>query len=586
MRNGFSRSVSRTWVLILAAFALTAAGTTIASDSNKRRKPEKKIERVKGELVVRVKGKKGMSAVQSTDLVQRTLVAKLGKEALKSTVAFKTDTRFQLVRMTKDQDVSRAIQALESSGSIAYAEPNYVYRRQLVEASDRAPYWDGDVNDPEFEKLWGIRNSGQADSAGQVGTAGSDINVLPLWAQGHMGNRNIKVAVIDTGIEWSHPDLAGNLFTNAGESGDKAENGVDDDGNGFIDDTHGWNFVSNTRNSNDDHSHGTHCAGTIGALGNNGLGVVGVTWNVSLMPVKFLDASGGGTLAAAVESINYANMMGVQIMSNSWGGGGFSQALFDAIKATEAKGVLFVAAAGNEATDNDSTPGYPASYEVANVVSVAATDNLDKLASFSNYGKTKVHVSAPGVKIWSTVTGGGYKAFSGTSMATPHVSGIAALLMADFPQMTAVEVKDRLIRTSDFVPGIKKRSVSRGRVNAQAAYYNVDQVVSEPDPTGWKPIEKLVESPHPYELNKSYTFDIEHPGAKFIRVHFSKFSTENRYDTVTIVDSAGTEVESISGKHDDYTSEYATGSKLKITLKSDYVQADFGFIIDRIEVIE
>ena len=216
---------------------------------------------------------------------------------------------------------------------------------------------------------------------------------------------NVLVGVIDTGVDYNHPDLAANIWTNPGEI---AGNGIDDDGNGYIDDVHGYDFVNNDGDPMDDNGHGTHFSGTIGGVGNNGIGVAGVNWNVKIMALKFLDSGGSGSTANAVAGVQYATMMGVDVTSNSWGGGGFSQALYDAIDAAGAANIAFVAAAGNNGANNDTSPAYPAAYDLPNIISVAATDDNDELASFSNYGAASVDLGAPGVDILSTLPGNQY----------------------------------------------------------------------------------------------------------------------------------------------------------------------------------
>ena len=234
------------------------------------------------------------------------------------------------------------------------------------------------------------------------------------------------VAIIDTGIDYTHPDLAANIWTNPGEI---AGDGIDNDGNGYVDDVHGYDFVNNDGDPMDDHFHGTHTAGTVGAVGNNGVGVTGVNWQVKLMALKFLGASGSGSVSGAVSALEYAVTMGVRLSNNSWGGGGYSQALYDAIKNSQVIGHVFVAAAGNSGVNSDLQPAYPASYDLDNIISVAAIDSSDNLASFSNRGVVTVDLAAPGVAVLSTVLGGGYASYSGTSMATPHVTGAAALAL-------------------------------------------------------------------------------------------------------------------------------------------------------------
>ena len=285
-------------------------------------------------------------------------------------------------------------------------------------------------NDTYFNLEWGLHNTGQTIQ-GQVGIADADIDCPEAWDLS-TGNASFVIADIDTGMQWTHPDLDGNVWSNPGEI---AGNGIDDDGNGYIDDTRGWDFYSVDNNPDDGDGHGTHTAGTIGAEGNNGIGVVGVNWQCKIMPLRFLGPFGGST-SDAILAVNYAAAKGVRVSNNSWGGGGFSQGLFDAINAAKAVGHVFVAAAGNNGSNNDSSPFYPASYNLDNLISVAATDNRDNRASFSNYGAVSVDLGAPGVNVASTYTASGYAYLSGTSMATPHVTGVVALVEALNPSWT------------------------------------------------------------------------------------------------------------------------------------------------------
>jgi thermitase len=523
-------------------------------------------EHVPDELIVRLEGASGASANAETVSL---LNDKLGAGAIESVRPLATDPTLQKVRL-KSRSLVTALEALRADPSIEIAEPNFIYRHT------------GTPNDASFAQLWGMHNTAQRDNAGQVGKEGSDIDVVRAWDQGFRGDRRVIVAVIDTGIDWDHPDLMANLWTNPREI---AGNGKDDDANGFVDDIRGWNFVANTANSRDDNRHGTHCAGTIGGLGNNGVGVAGVNWQVSLVPVKFLDGSGSGTLENAVNAINYARTIGVHVMSNSWGGGGFSEALFKSIQATRDAGILFVAAAGNDGRNNDDVPTYPSTYDVDNIVSVAASDNQDKPASFTSYGRRTVHVAAPGVQIYSTTPNNGYAYLSGTSMATPHVAGIAALMMAADPSWSYAEIKRRLIATSDPAGPLRRKVVSRGRVNAWNAIMNVVPQNPDPDESLWRDVPMPIENAHPYPNGASIDFPIYVPDAKYIRVHFETFSLENGYDRVQLLDPFGGVVDEISGKGNDLPSEYYAGNRLTVRLTSDGSVTDFGFKIDKVQVI-
>ena len=365
--------------------------------------------------------------------------------------------QWRLVKLAAGTEVARARADLLRSGQVELVEYNYEVKAMLT------------PNDPSFSNLWGLHNIGQTG-----GTVNADVNGPEAWDQQTDG-RTVVVAVVDTGIAYDHPDLAANMWVNPGEI---PNNGIDDEGNGYTDDVHGYNFVTNTGNPYDDHGHGTHVAGTIGAVGNNGVGVVGVNWNARIMAVKFLDSSGSGSVANAINAILYASNNGAKVLNNSWGGGGFSQALLDAINSSNQAGAIFVASAGNSANNNDINPAYPASYNAPNIISVAATDHLDSMASFSNYGLKTVHLGAPGVFIYSTTpfTGNvccsdptGYKLLNGTSMAAPQVSGAATLLFSRFPGINLHQVRDRLLASTDSIAALLGKTVTGGRLNVASA---------------------------------------------------------------------------------------------------------------------
>lgn len=354
------------------------------------------------------------------------------------------------------------IRTLRESGEFAYVEPDYAHFPS-VEPTD-SKYADG--------TLWGLRNNGQ-----NGGLEGADINVARAGADGTnawditVGTTNTVVAVIDTGVRYTHVDLARQMWSNPGEI---PGNGIDDDGNGYIDDVHGINSILDSGDPFDDGDHGSHVAGTIAASANDENGHVGVAWNVRIMALKFLrgpDQGGFGLTSDAIQCLQYAVSKGVKLSNNSWGGGPFEQTMLDALQQARDRGHLFIAAAGNNTQDADLDPGFPASYDLDNVVSVAALDRKDKLASFSNYGRTSVDLGAPGVEIFSSTSGSDteYQVFAGTSMASPHVAGVAALCLSAFPKASMIELRERLLSTVTVVEGLRGKVVTGGRLNALGA---------------------------------------------------------------------------------------------------------------------
>lgn len=366
--------------------------------------------------------------------------------------------RWRRVSVTKGLDIKKIMEQLAKNPVVEIVEHDFKISINLT------------PNDPLYPNLWGLNNIGQTG-----GSLNADIDAPEAWSIQTGSNSNVLVAVIDTGVDYTHPDLAANHWTNPGEI---PGNGIDDDGNGYIDDVYGYDFSNYDADPFDDHGHGTHVSGTIAGVGDNGVGVTGVSWGAKIMAVKFLSAGGSGYLSDAVNAVLYAADMDAQIMSNSWGGGGFSQALEDAISTAYQTGALFVAAAGNSNSNNDLSAHYPSSYEVPNVVAVAATDHYDARAYFSSYGATTVDLGAPGVSILSTVpiTGAsccsdpsGYKLLSGTSMATPHVSGVAALLLAHQPGLTVDGLKGLLFETVDPISSMAGITLTGGRLNVSNA---------------------------------------------------------------------------------------------------------------------
>lgn len=518
----------------------------------------KEAESVPGEFIVRLKP--GMR-IQS----QKALSQQLGAY-IKSTIP---DQNIVVVKRPVFEVENFALKSLAQNPMVDVVEPNFIYR------INKTP------NDPMYTNLWGMNNIGQKDSANSVGVAGVDIQAEKAWDI-TTGSRDVVVAVIDTGINYNHPDLKDNVWTNEAEANGKP--GIDDDNNGYVDDIHGYNFSDGAVNPGDpldDHGHGSHCSGTIGAKGDDGKGIVGVAWNVRIMGVKFLSKEGSGSLEGALKAIDYATKMGAKIMSNSWGGGGFSQTLLDAIKRSHDAGAVFVAAAGNESNNNDSNPSYPASYDVPNIISVAAVDNKGAIAGFSNYGRSKVHVGAPGVNIYSSVLDAKYDSWSGTSMATPHVSGVVALLASHEPNLSNVEIKNRIITTTSPLSGLRGKVRSGGMVNAYAALTNTQTPPDPNDPINWQTISVSVASPHPYKEKFSEEYEVNVPGAKEFALYFSKFETERTYDTVSFFDKSGKQIGVMSGTNNDGYSPVIAGNYVKIKFKSDDSVNGYGFDITK-----
>lgn len=367
--------------------------------------------------------------------------------------------------------VAAVLERLQNNSAVAFVEPNYIVQHTDIS------------NDPNYSSgsLWGMFGD-DAPMCGPNGTTnsfGSDAE--EAWLYGATGSKRVHVGIIDEGIQVNHPDLAANIWVNPHDPVD----GIDNDGNGYVDDTNGWDFLHKDRtvyDSADGDMHGTHVAGTIGGVGGNGVGVVGVNWNVSLISAKFLGPQ-GGSLSDAIDAINYLRDLktrhGINIvaMNNSWGGGFYSSALHTAILRAAKQGILFVAAAGNSGFNNDFFPAYPSNYTTLQpsiiesaagyeaVIAVAAIDSAGRLASFSNYGSSSVDIGAPGVGILSTVGGSSYASYSGTSMATPHVSGALALYASAFPSASAQQVRSAILGNAAATSSLNGRCATRGRLS-------------------------------------------------------------------------------------------------------------------------
>jgi subtilisin family serine protease len=407
----------------LAALAAVSAGGLISAAAVEAKTTEFRA----GEIIV--KYREAVTEKEKDDLHRRH-----GSKRLKRLERFRMDH----LQVRAGQTVDEAVREMAQDPAVEYAEPNYVYHSQAV------------PGDPQFASLWGMAKI-MAPAAWDTTT----------------GSSEVVVAVIDSGLDYSHPDLQQNMWVNQAELVGRP--GVDDDGDGYVDDVHGYNAIAGNGTLTDDVGHGTHVSGTIGAAGNNGLGVAGVNWNVKIVGCKFMDATGAGSTDGALACLQYVRTLkdrGVNIVAtnNSWGGGGYSQALYDAIR--QQGDILFVAAAGNDSANNDATPTYPACYNLPNMISVGATTASDSRALFSNYGRRTVDVAAPGENILSTYPGGLYKSFSGTSMATPHVTGLAALLKAKDPTLDWRGIRNLILSSGDPDGAITGSTVTGRRINA------------------------------------------------------------------------------------------------------------------------
>lgn len=465
----FRGRVSTRIAVITAIAALLASSPSLAQTPAVTQAPEY----VPGEIIVKVKGRGRTMRAQA--FVGKA-VAEKGM-SLKGTWSGMNMHHFAL----KGRTVEAALAEMRNDPDVEYAEPNYIVKRQStglegpvmtyeqmqVAVAQRAAAFGG----PELaDAVSASAASGgvSVSSATTYTQSYAPIQVPQAWAQMTTGKTPPVVAVIDTGL-----DLNSTVFVNSGaiwtNPGEIAGNGLDDDGNGFVDDVKGWNFAYNNNNPQDDNGHGTHVSGIVLGISmdirRNPIG----TAPVRIMPLKFLDSAGSGTTADAVNAIYYAVNNGARILNNSWGGGGFSASLLDAINYSYNAHCLFVAAAGNAANNNDAAPTYPASYTVPNIMAVAATSDWDSLASFSNYGRLSVNLGGPGVSVLSTFPNNTWAYESGTSMATPMVAGIAALMLRERPGMYGWQMKNLIFGANNSVSALAGKTTTQGRVNANAS---------------------------------------------------------------------------------------------------------------------
>ena len=425
----------------------------------------KGAEFIKGEVIVRLKG--GAAGLQSTEAFSQKYGASVEDSFEFGQTGVEDQGQMLQLKLPAGMTTEQALDKMQADPTVAYAEPNFVYQLdaevatpklncgfQTAQADNENQFVPNDLT----SDLWGMHNVGQ-----KGGKVDADIDAPEAWKLQTGSGNTFKIAVIDTGVDYNHPDLKANMWTNPGEI---AGDGIDNDGNGVIDDVHGFNAFANSGNPMDGHGHGTHCAGTIGAVGNNELGVVGASHNAQIMAVKIFDDKGSTNTAAILRGIEYTTKMGARITSNSWGGGPASEAQKEAFAASPA---LHIMAAGNNGRDNDKTANFPSNYELPNIIAVAASDRNDKKASFSNFGATQVDIAAPGKDIYSCAPGGGYQFMSGTSMATPLTSGVAGLVGSQFPDASALEMKAHILNGADKLENWKGIVVDGNRLNAYGA---------------------------------------------------------------------------------------------------------------------
>ena len=435
-------------------------GRTIVRTVDAPRAAEEFEERDERDAEVLVRFKSGVSAERVAELTAR----------LNDRIEDEIEAVEGLASIDDLDDAEAEAVAAEYAAlpEVEYAEPN---TRISVEPLDAQSIRDrfvsalplGAPNDPLFAEQWGLVNTGQ-----RGGHAESDVSALAAW-QKTQGSKKVVVAVLDSGVDYTHPDLAGNMWHRPADV-----EMYRDDQLGVVDDYDGFSALAEERDPMDENGHGTHCSGIVGAEGDNNLGITGVNWKVEIMPLKFMGRGGFGSTKDAIEAINYViarkkDGVNVRVISASWGSTARSKALEDVIRKAGDSDIIFIAAAGNDAANADKRPHYPSGYQLPNVISVAALDRKDQLASFSNYGAKTVHVAAPGKEILSTWLGGAYEEHSGTSMATPFVAGVAGLVLSVEPNLSVKELRERLLGTVDKLDALQGKVVTGGRVNAARA---------------------------------------------------------------------------------------------------------------------
>lgn len=452
---------------LMLTFALSTLMISCENDvtlTEESAQNQAELKFVPGEVLIKFKATsitgKPINKSNILSLINASVVETISTNAMKTSNTNKGIKDGELLLVTTKLGTMEAIQMLKNSADVEYAEPNWIY--QHFEISNDLYYTNG--------SLWGM----YGDATSPTNQFGSQAG--EAWAAGKTGSNTVYIGVIDEGAQFSHEDLAANFWTNPFDPID----GIDNDGNGYIDDVRGWDFDKNDNSTYDGtiDDHGTHVSGTIGAVGGNGKGVAGVNWKVTLISAKFLGRR-GGTTANSIKAIDYftdlklRHNLNIVATNNSWGGGGFSQGVQDAIERANAANILFCAAAGNGGSDgigdnNDNVANYPSNYPNANIIAVAAITSTGGVSSFSNFGATKVDIGAPGSGIFSTLpnaTGNSYGSYNGTSMATPHVTGACALYASTHPGSSAATIKAAILNSAIPTSSLSGKCVTGGRLN-------------------------------------------------------------------------------------------------------------------------
>ncbi len=504
-----------------------------------------------------------------------SVVSQFHLQAVKQFVP--TDGRYVKLTVANEDQAKALLKELRANKDVLSAGLNKQFQLTQVGGKNCCTS-ETLATDPLFSQQWSLRN------LGSDGKLGADIDIARAWKI-QTGSQNVVVAIIDSGMDMNNPDLTGNVWRNPRESVD----GADNDSNGYNDDIYGWNFLNNDSNVQDERSHGSHVAGIIGAVGNDGRGIAGINWRVSLMPLKVFGATGGGYEEHIIQALRYAQANGAHIVNASFAYStkgviepGEYNVLRDAINELQSSGILFVSSAGNDGLSLDATPAYPANYALPHQITVVSTDTRDVISGFSNYSPTFADIAAPGSAILSALLANNYQTQNGTSMAAPMVAGVAALLKAENPTWQATQIKEAILMGRDYVPSLATKVKTQGRLNAYNSLRGIYRV-TPPEPTNWvrQSLPEVIETAHPVPFAYEKAFDVYGPAnAKAMRIIFDQIEDSCRYCTVEIYDKTGTMVVSTSqtpGVRYNEISRYVFGNYMKIVYRTALTSGAYGF---------